>query len=43
MIDALFILCVGTVVVIVMLLEFPADRPDSEAPAEGDIKSKGRR
>jgi len=25
MIDALFILCVGTVVVIVMLLEFPGD------------------
>ena len=31
MIDALFIACVGVVVVIVMLLEFPA---------EGDIKSK---
>ena len=31
-IDALFILCVGTVVVIVMLLEFPGDsnRMDKE-------------
>ena len=30
MIDALFILCVGTVVVIVMLLEFPADGDKSK-------------
>jgi hypothetical protein len=38
MIDALFILCVGTVVVIVMLLEFPADRRDGETP--GDLTRK---
>jgi len=32
MIDALFILCVGTVVVIVMLLEFPGEnvQPDGQ-------------
>jgi len=42
--DALFITCIGVIVIIVMLLEFPADRPDSEAPADSGTKSKsGRR
>ena len=29
MMDALFITCIGVIVVIVMLLEFPADRDKS--------------
>ena len=30
MMDALFITCIGVIVVIVMLLEFPADREKGE-------------
>ena len=34
--EALFFTCIGVIVVIVMLLEFPADRPDGETPADGE-------
>ena len=35
MMEAMFFTCIGVIVVIVMLLEFPADRRDGEAPGDG--------
>ena len=42
MIDALFILCVGTVVVIVMLLEFPGEPRASMAKLSENVQPDGQ-